>query len=399
MGTAEAPIPAGEPIPLNDLSHVEAVLAEMWRVAAESAAGEADNGKPLVRVSLANVIAVTDMERTGTLSETLDRLSLHRPARVLIAGIDPRLGEAPIQGYVRAVCHRPAPDTPQICCEHVHLQLGPPSLKLLPGVVASLLEADLPSLLWWDAAWGGRAATLARLGREVDTIVIDSELAGPTAALQTVLGDLPGGVHDLAWARLTPWRRHLAAVFDDPLTLGLLSSLRAVEIENLAPARPSPPAQALLYHGWLAGQLGWEIEAPLERSSTGWSGTARSRQGRVRLSVKLRGEPRDPAVEPAGAELVGVRLEAAEDGLITVTSLPGSSSFEIRVQQREACPLPQRLARTGQGPEEIIGGALESPSREDAVYARALAQAVALAGSVSQGPAGRKAEGEQGGSI
>ena len=66
-------------------------------------------------------------------------------------------------------------------------------------------------------------------------------------------------IHDLAWARLTPWREILAEQFDAPDATASLSTLEEVTI-GYEGSSEEPSPSAFLFAGWLSARLGWTPE-------------------------------------------------------------------------------------------------------------------------------------------
>ena len=71
---------------------------------------------------------------------------------------------------------------------------------------------------------------------------------------------------DLAWARLSPWRRLTTQFFDVPGTLPVLDLIDEVSVTYGNSAHQwSGFSGALLYAGWLGSRLGWRTEFAWER--------------------------------------------------------------------------------------------------------------------------------------
>ncbi len=124
----------------------------------------------------------------------------------------------------------------------------------------SLLIGDLPTVLL-DFQPGLGRPWIAELMEMADLILIDSCLMEPGTEpelWQFLRHQGSARVHDLAWARLHPWRAILAEVFDDKEYLPALESVRSVEIGFTGQGYPPPPAWLLA--GWLASRLHWAPE-------------------------------------------------------------------------------------------------------------------------------------------
>lgn len=143
------------------------------------------------------------------------------------------------------------------------------------SLVRPLRVPALPTVLWLPGTRPSPAqAALAPLAQAV---VLDSGSAsGATlpAAFARAAALTIERVRDVAWLRLSRWRRHVAARFDDPVALRLLRRIERLELRSCAPQQ----ASALLLAGWIAARAGWTIERLTPREH-GWDGTARRDDG------------------------------------------------------------------------------------------------------------------------
>ncbi|MCH8333211.1 glucose-6-phosphate dehydrogenase assembly protein OpcA [Candidatus Sumerlaeota bacterium] len=372
-------------IAINDLQAIQAVLAEMWKVASESENAKENDKKALVRVSLGNVIVVVDRERIGGLPEILDRLSVRRPCRILIAEFDEKGSDDTVRGYIRAVCHRPKPDAPQICCEHIHLQVGPESYGLLPGIVVPLLEADLPSLLWWDRKLDVDDHNFFRLAGTIGSVVFNLERNQSFEALRKLREPARSvAIHDLAWTRLEPWRRELARIFDDTSVLPILGEIREVRLGVTPDGEIRYSSSGLLFLGWLAAQLGWRIARPMEAAEGSRRTVARGPSGEVVMRLEeqhaIKSEAGETRTGPAPS-LTSVVLRGAGDSEVALTLMDGTGAIAVSVKVPDSCPLPRVASGVAKSADEVIGAALESAPGIDPVYEKALDKALELVGA------------------
>jgi glucose-6-phosphate dehydrogenase assembly protein OpcA len=110
---------------------------------------------------------------------------------------------------------------------------------------------------------------LRRLAEVADVLIVDSSsMRRPAAGLRaaaTFAGPLSGGgLRDLTWGRLTPWRDLIVQCFDPPPMRQTLERLDRIRIRTEPGPGPDPIA-GLLLGGWLAGRLGWEPACPARR--------------------------------------------------------------------------------------------------------------------------------------
>jgi glucose-6-phosphate dehydrogenase assembly protein OpcA len=133
-----------------------------------------------------------------------------------------------------------------------------PCTKLLPNIVFSHLDSDLPFYLWWQGEL--RDPLDPQLWTRVDRLIYDSqtwrdfreqmrlvELAQSKARQRVVLCDLN-------WTRLDKIRAAIAQFFDHPASHHHFATMESVNV-NFAPGFKST---AILLIGWLSAQLNWK---------------------------------------------------------------------------------------------------------------------------------------------
>lgn len=367
----------GGAIRVGKLKDIETVMSEMWRAAAKSEPGADGAPQSVTRACLSNVVIVTGKGQCDALANELDALSIRRPSRILVAEVDEARDGAGVEASIRAVCHK-APTGPQwVCCEQIHLSCGPEDFELLPGIVAPLLEPDLPSLLWWDRDWSDTPEILLALARGVGALLHDLEKVRRFETLRKLEPLAKAiAVRDLAWQRIEPWRQELAHVFDDVLMQPMLGELRSVTVTGWLGASGEVSASSLLLLGWLAAQLGWDVRGPLvPKGDERLAKAVRKDGGEVQLAA------RKAEGDPAGAALESVVLIGAKESEVRLKLLGKAEAIGIAVTVAESCPLPRRAVLPSSGIGSVIGAALESAAAPSPVYQKALSRALLLKGA------------------
>lgn len=283
-----------------DASGLEAELRSMWRSA--SAEGPAQ-GQAVYRAALANLVVPLDAQALQLLSPVLAEVTRRHPSRLFLIESGSGATAGLLRSRVTAVCHMRSTGGGAVCSEQIILQPGPGAEPLVPSAVRSLLVGELPVLLL-DVHPGVPPPWREELWRAADLSLGDSALGDdPDAAAplwERIARDGTSRIHDLAWARLTPWREILAELFDERPLMTSLGTLEEVEVEHGGGSEDGPPAPALLLAGWLAARLNW---VPERRDAGALH--LRSDRGVVRLLFR-----RDPE---AGTRSVSrVRMRAAE---------------------------------------------------------------------------------------
>lgn len=186
------------------------------------------------------------------------------------------------------------------CHDIAQLAADAERLTHADSLVRPLRVAGLPTVLWLPGVGASRAQ--APLTALAQAFVLDSGAAsGP--ALQAAFaraGALDvARVRDVAWLRLARWRRHVAARFEDPEALRLLTRVERLELRSCGPQQ----ASALLLAGWIAARVGWTVER-LEPREDGWDGAAQRADGGL-VEIAL-----DPPEQPSRIGIHALALHA-----------------------------------------------------------------------------------------
>lgn len=251
-----------------DAGAIERELARLWNAAIEAEQG---SGAALMRACLFNLVVLTDTAHVSHITPIVSRLTALRPNRAIVTALAsqeaPTTPEPRLEAWVQMHCALIAPGRPQVCGEQITI-IAPLNTGMhIPGIVLSLLEPDMPVVIWWacDQIPGG--TLLAQLQSVADRLILDTaRIDGAGAALQsaqTLIGaDIAVG--DLAWGRLTVWREQIAQLFDAPPALQRLWSLERIVIEHGARGVTA----ALLLASWLAVRLNWRLAEGHETDMT-----------------------------------------------------------------------------------------------------------------------------------
>ena len=167
---------------------------------------------------------------------------------------------APVQAWILAHCHLSRAGAKQVCCEQITFLLGRDGLPLIPNIVFSHLDSDLPLVLWWRGELP--AESEEQLWTWVDRLIFDSQTwTHPAAQFELLRTSIEPAsprmtLCDLNWTRSLYLRQAVAQIFDHPEFLAELDAIGAVEIVHAAGMRST----ALLLAGWLGAQLQWKLD-------------------------------------------------------------------------------------------------------------------------------------------
>ena len=182
---------------------------------------------------------------------TLARLGAHGPSRTLVMR---RHGADRLDAEATLECELPdGAGRLGVCHDQVVLTADESRLEHAASLVAPLLLADLPTVLWLPDP--GSAIPDPLLLDRAQHVLVDSAADSATPGR---LAGLAGRVrvHDLSWGRLEFWRAATAAAFEPLGPRRLLSRMTHLELVYGERAMSA----ALLLAGWVAARAGWRPE-------------------------------------------------------------------------------------------------------------------------------------------
>jgi glucose-6-phosphate dehydrogenase assembly protein OpcA len=331
-----------------EIGKIDRELKKLW----------AESGGAMTRASLINLAVYS--EAPGSLplnTQIIFKITEDHACRAIVIGANPGAQENRVEAWISAHCHVTRAGSKQICSEQLSFLLEGPSAKLLPNIVFSQLDSDLPFYLWWQGefhdpmdpqlwAWVDRVIYDSQTWSDFRTQMGRVETAQAEAKQRIVLCDLN-------WTRLVQFRLAIAQFFDHPRTHHRFSEIEGVEID-FAPAYRST---GVLLAGWLAAQLRWT----LEKDSSGNSLVFRNQAGKT-IQITLRekaGEPISRCVLNCGATEYRVAHASNADLLEVEAGAPGQAG--MRQLMPAGSDDPMRLMS-----EELMRG---GPHR---VYLRAM---------------------------
>ena len=315
-----------------DATTLEGELRSMWKAARDPAQAGA-----IHRAALSNLVVPLDPAHSSKMGSVLVDVTRMHPSRLfsIEAGAAPK--GAGLRARIGALCHRRESGGGLVCSEQVVIESDTESAALIPSAVRSLLIGELPVVLL-DMQPGLGVPWVEELMPMADMILLDSclkESGKEPQAWRAIHREGSRKVHDIAWARLNPWRMILAELFDDKDHLRALGSVRHVEMGFTGQGDPPPPVWLLA--GWLASRLGWkpegrEADGLKLRSHSGPVTLAlqRGRPGRGRVLERIRIRSEDP--HPLEVELLHQGRE--ETATISMRK-PRASSVETPFPYRE----------------------------------------------------------------
>jgi glucose-6-phosphate dehydrogenase assembly protein OpcA len=279
MPDAIASLTQGMPV---EIGKIDRELKRLWQEGEGTA----------TRASLMNFAVYCEgVEMMRQTTDLIAQITRDHACRAILIGLDPETAGASVQASISAHCHLSRAGAKHICCEQISFLLGKEGLALIPSIVFSHLDSDLPLYLWWRGELPAQSEE--QLWSRVDRLLFDSQTwPRPADQYELLRASIePASPHmtlcDLNWTRSLYLRQAVAQIFDHPEYLEALGGLNAVEIVHA----PGMRTTALLLAGWIAAQLQWTPDGNplrfLDREGNGVAVTLREAPGRAFGSLRL----------------------------------------------------------------------------------------------------------------
>ncbi len=222
----------------------------------------------MTRASLINLAVYSEApDSLEKNTQLIAKIAQNCACRAIIIAADSKAKESRVGAWVSAHCHVSRASGKQICSEQVSFRLEGACTNLLPSIVFSHLDSDLPLYLWWQDefpdpmdpqlwAWVDRLIYDSQTWKNFDAQMRLVETAQREAKQRIVLCDLN-------WTRLDKVRFGLAQFFDHPASHHHFAEMENAQIDFA----PGFKSTAILLLGWLGAQLDWKINEPARNGS------------------------------------------------------------------------------------------------------------------------------------
>jgi glucose-6-phosphate dehydrogenase assembly protein OpcA len=279
------------------------------------------------------IVAPSSPDAQAVIDRALAGLGAHSPSRTLILrrhNADRLNAEASLECRFSDAVGRVG-----VCHEVVVLSADQKRLEHAASLVAPLLLADLPTVLWLPEP--SSPIPDPRLLERSQQVLVDS--ANDGVPLQRLLElALVAPIHDLAWGRLEFWRAATAAAFERPEPRRLLPRITGLEVVHEGETQSA----ALLLAGWVTARAGWRAGG-IEGDDGLALGTATRPDGGV-VTLSLR---RDPQARGCG----GVESLTLSAGPDEIRVARGGATSRLRDLFAEAL---QPLSSYGRGYRDAL---------------------------------------------
>jgi glucose-6-phosphate dehydrogenase assembly protein OpcA len=215
-------------------------IAEIERELGAQRLGE--SGEPMQRTSVMTHLAWVPEQWVEAAEDVLAGLAERHPSRTIVLVPDPDADNG-IEANVEVDCY-PVGEDRKVSMETIRLKLCGNRVQAPASVVEPLLLPDLPVFLRWRGLPPFGERNFGQLVDTVDRVIVDSTewpgLPGAYAQLAEIFDRV--AVSDIAWARTSRWRPHLATLWPG------IADVSRIKVK-------STEAQAHLLAGWLRSRL------------------------------------------------------------------------------------------------------------------------------------------------
>jgi glucose-6-phosphate dehydrogenase assembly protein OpcA len=233
---------------LVDVSEIERELKKLWQQGEQTK----------TRASHINLaIYSEEPDSLSRNTEIVSKITENSACRAIVIRANRSAKENRVEAWINAHCHLARAGSKQVCSEQLSFSLEGPCVRLLPSIVFSHLDSDLPFYLWWQGEFCDPMDS--QLSGWVDRLIYDSQTWRDVDTQMRLLKKLHAETEervilcDLNWTRLVHLRFALAQFFDHPASHHHFAKIARVEIDFASGYRST----AVLLAGWIAAQLQW----------------------------------------------------------------------------------------------------------------------------------------------
>ncbi len=229
-----------------EIGKIDKELKKLWR----------EGEGAMTRASLINLAVYS--EKPGSLeknTQLIARIAENHACRALVIGANRNSKENRVEAWVNAHCHVSRAGNKQICSEQLSFSLEGPCVKLLPSIVFSHLDSDLPLYLWWQDDFPEPMDP--QLWEWVDRLIFDSQtwrdFGAQMRLVETAQQEAKQRIVlcDLNWTRLDKVRYAIAQFFDHSASHHHFGKIENLNIDYA----PGFKSTALFLIGWLIGEI------------------------------------------------------------------------------------------------------------------------------------------------
>jgi glucose-6-phosphate dehydrogenase assembly protein OpcA len=234
-----------------EIGKIEKELKKLW---------EQSEGA-MTRASLVNLAVYSEaLDSLEKNTQLIAKIAENHTCRAIVIEADCNAKDNRVEAWISAHCHISRTGSKQICSEQISFLLEGLCANLLPSIVFSHLDSDLPFYLWWQGEF--HEPMDPQLWAWVDRVIYDSQTWEDFQAQMRLVESAQQEAKqrivlcDLNWTRLDKVRFALAQFFDHPASHHRFAKIDKARIDFA----PGFRSTAVLFAGWLAAQLNWRAE-------------------------------------------------------------------------------------------------------------------------------------------
>ena len=234
-----------------EIGKIEKELKKLW---------EQSEGA-MTRASLVNLAVYSEaLDSLEKNTQLIAKIAENHTCRAIVIEADCNAKDNRVEAWISAHCHISRTGSKQICSEQISFLLEGLCANLLPSIVFSHLDSDLPFYLWWQGEF--HEPMDPQLWAWVDRVIYDSQTWEDFQAQMRLVESAQQEAKqrivlcDLNWTRLDKVRFALAQFFDHPASHHRFAKIDKARIDFA----PGFRSTAALFAGWLAAQLNWRAE-------------------------------------------------------------------------------------------------------------------------------------------
>ena len=311
-----------------------------------------------------NLVCIVNRDYSGEVANRLRNVGRFAASRTVVCSISPRrttldaTATIAVPTETHAGMHAPMRET-------VVLDIGPRHLEHLETIIDPLVVTDVPTVIWSPHDHPEALNALLDLAQ---VVLVDSvDEPEPADAVARVRGLMDRSyVVDLAWLRTTPWRERIAATFDPAKLRPDLRLISNVVVRH----HPDSAIAGLLFVGWLASRLDWDL-GRLTQDSAG-TRTGRAHTRRQDVAIRLQADRSMPV-----RGLAGIEIETANGRWLRLDR--GAGGLRARYRGPRQNDREWTILGASRGEGGILGEGIRQALLRDGTYRPALQKAAELA--------------------
>ena len=310
-----------------------------------------------------NLVCLVNKEYSGEVANRLRGVGKFAASRTVVCSVSEKrttldaTATIAVPSETKEGMHAPMRET-------IVLEMGARHLRHLETIVDPLVVTDVPTVVWSPHDHPDALDSLLGLSQVVLVDSIDEP--DPTDAIARIRGLMEKTyIVDLAWLRSTPWRERIAATFDPEPLRPDLKLISEVVVRH----HPDSAIAGLLFIGWLASRLQWDVSRLAIDARGTRTGRAHTRRQDIALTLEA-----DRTMSVRG--LAGVELASANGRRLRLDR--GAGGLRARYTGPKQNEREWTILGASRGESGILGEGIRQALLRDNTYRPALLKAEEL---------------------